>query len=100
MSEATDRLVFLDAKGGRVYEGLWDGPWPPPEKLSIMRGGTSGYTIVVAEKADPQMLALARLSSTITETRYRLRNCSAIPVAAKPGENWFRGAEYVLDLDA
>jgi hypothetical protein len=79
---------------------LWDGPWPPPERLSMMRGQQSGYVAIVEERLAPSdVVAQARRLGTITETRYRLRNCSAIEVAAKPGEHWFRGAEYVPEGD-
>ena len=93
-----DQIAFLDPSGRRRYMAGWTGPWPPPEQLTMMIG-SSGYTIVVAEDADPEVIAAARQLGTITETRYRLRNCSAIPEPAKPEDSWFRGAEYVPDLD-
>jgi hypothetical protein len=65
-----------------------------------MMRGQSGYVAIVEERlAPPDALALARQLGSITETRFRLRNCSAIEVAAKPGEHWFRGAEYVPEGD-
>ena len=96
----TDRLIFLDATGKRVYLAGWIGPWPPPSKLSVMIGKQSGYVAVVEEGHAPaDAVEQARRLGTIDETRYRLRNCSTLPEPAGPGERWFRGAEYVPDGD-
>ena len=96
----TDRLLFLDARGKRVYMAGWMGPWPPPERLSLMVGQQSGIVAVVEEgQAPADVVQMARELGTITETRFRLRNASFLPEPAKAGERWFRGAEYVPEAD-
>lgn len=97
---ATDRLIFLSAQGGRLWEALWDGPWPPPERLIVMRGAQSGEIAVVEEDQAPAWaVAAARQLGTITEMRFRLRNASQITEAAPDDAHWFRGAEYVPEGD-
>lgn len=97
---ATDRLIFLNAMGGRLWQALWDGPWPPPKRLIVMRGEQSGEIAVVeVEQAPAWVVAAARQLGTITEMRFRLRNASEMPEAAGEDEHWFRGAEYVPDGD-
>jgi hypothetical protein len=95
-----DQLLFLDAGGRRLYSATWIGPWPPPDKLLLMRGRQSGIVSVVEEGLAPaDVVAAARELGTIDETRYRLRNCSQLPHAAEEGDSWFRGAEYVPEGD-
>src|SRR5262245_35075053 len=95
---ATDRLIFL-REGKPWIEALWKGPWPPPKRLVYMEG-RSGYEAIVEEETAPaDALAAARALGTITETRFRLRNCSQIEEAAPEGAHWFRGAEYVIETD-
>lgn len=96
----TDKLIFLNQSGQKVYIAGWIGPWPPPSKLSVMKGKQSGIVAVVEEgRAPAQTVEQARRLGSIEETRYRLRNASTLPEPAGPGEHWFRGAEYVPDGD-
>jgi hypothetical protein len=95
----SDQLLFLDARGRRLYMAGWTGPWPPPERLLVMVG-QSGYVSVVEEDtAPPEALVIARALGTITELRFRLRNASAIVEPAPEDAHWFRGAEYVPVTD-
>ena len=92
---ATDRLLFLDRDGVRFAQALWTGPWPPPETLIYMEGKSGYQSIVDPDSCPKDALREARALGTISERRFKLRNCSSIDHAAPEGAHWFRGAEYV-----
>ena len=96
----SDRLFFLDGYGRRMYDAIWDGPWPPPAKLSLMKGLRSGEIAVFEpDKAPADVVEMARDLGSIIETRFKLRNASQMPEAASDDAHWFRGAEYVPEGD-
>jgi len=50
-------MDFLRFKGVPAAQNLgWTGPWPPPEKMVMVRGGLSGVE-VFGDPADPEVSA-------------------------------------------
>lgn len=84
-------LRFLGGTVGTLEVG-WNGPWPPPERMTIAHGTDSGIIKVLPEDYDPLLLEQVK---SIIITHYKLRNASILEKSDADGVNTMRGAEYV-----
>ena len=94
-----DMLLFRHAHdqsaGQRSYG--WTGPWPPPERLIIVTGTSTGMDAVcdpVEQRLDAGHLA-ELTANGLTVEHFDRYSASAIPDSAPDDANWFRGAEYL-----
>lgn len=97
----TDRLVFRGPPTD--FHAGWAGPWPPPERLTVVTGAVSGQLAVVDLATLPSALAgfledLIAAGSTVAH--FRLAGASSVLEPAEPDANWFRGAEYLPEPPA
>lgn len=91
----TDRVVF---RGPPDFHAGWVGPWPPPERLTVLTGARSGERAVVDLESMPASFRgfledLVAAGSTLQH--FRLASASSVPAPAPADAHWFRGAEYL-----
>lgn len=95
----TDRVLLREAPDdstGQIVHG-WIGSWPPPANLvRVEKKGMPGETVLVNPlEQNVGALDQFRGHPAFIVTDYLLWSASKIDHPAKPGENWFRAAQYV-----
>lgn len=93
MAKNPDQVRFSGGfADGRML--TWDGPWPPPEKLTLAYGRLSGIIQSVdVEKLTPEIRADIEAARTVDLAEYHLVSASALPDDFE-SEHVFRGADY------
>jgi hypothetical protein len=97
----TDRILLRKASdqsaGQNVYG--WAGTWPPPAKLVlIIQRGAIQLSKLIEPDLYPQVEDWQKWGEqeNCDVAEFELTTASKMPEPAKPGEHWFRGAEYVV----
>lgn len=97
---ATDMLLFRkvpeSATGQKSFRWFRE-TWPPPARLWYITGKFTGMDGVFEPDEFPQ--DIPAIERNFLVGRYRLHRASEIPEPAPEGEHWFRGAEYVVEVD-
>jgi hypothetical protein len=62
-----------------AYRREWAGDWPPPERMAIAVGGTTGYVSVFNPDDLPNDVDLEVVSKVATVTIYRRVSASELP---------------------
>jgi hypothetical protein len=91
-----DMLLFRQAPevstGQRCYG--WTGEWPPPERMWIAIGRTTGMDAIFdPATADPT--ALNQVIATMDVVRYVRHSASELGEETREMSHLFRGAQYV-----
>lgn len=91
-----DMLRFYLPSGG-THEVGWNGPWPPPDRLTLAIGQESGMVRVIDRATSkPEDLEALDACETITQIECLLANASTLPDDFHDA-HIFRGAEYRVE---
>lgn len=95
MTKLPDHLRFKGGVSELVPGGVmvqWDGPWPPPERMGVAVGRSTGMVTVFAPE-DVDAVQMVEVHQVAHVTIYKRVTASILPDDFEH-PNVFRGADY------